>query len=527
MAATVGSLFNRESTRIQEIINKNLQMFLPVMDPVWRDNIITSQGTHPASDLGRDLVVKKRFHGSYTGVLENAASRGDFPLYGDSTTGLSDKLFTQQATQTFPDPLDGANARTYGLAVAMRAMVANLALTLGELQMDATDAVIGEVVAPKLEGFARLMSHTLCNFWYISQNDNYSLSSTAAGFTVAADANNAGSYTLYFVPDNLAVDRYYQGMRVDIYDSTGATRRNETAGTRISLWVSRVDEIGVSGNPRVYLSARVDPGAAGVNWGCATSDIIVFANQKGTSSFTGIAGYNSWMKFGGGSNDNYLLGGERETTSGEYIDVTLHPEFKSFAKAVNGVLTEQKLRSYVRAFHRAKNKYGQYIDCFIASDGVWLAYEAQKIGREVIERVGDGSRVLSSMNTEGSEEGFTFTFDGRTFKGYTSNYMPSGQCIGIRKGGNNWKRIVPPSPAGTQKFAQADGNVPFEFVASALTGTGSNRIPIFKTDVAGSTGRALLTEAAQMPGMLRMQLIPDQPAGMKLTGLTEERVYGD
>jgi len=29
----------------------------------------------------------------------------------------------------------------------------------------------------------------------------------------------------------------------------------------------------------------------------------------------------------------------------------------------------------------------------------------------------------------------------------------------------------------------------------------------------------------QMPGMLRMQLVPDQPSGMKLSGVTSDRVW--
>jgi hypothetical protein len=30
-----------------------------------------------------------------------------------------------------------------------------------------------------------------------------------------------------------------------------------------------------------------------------------------------------------------------------------------------------------------------------------------------------------------------------------------------------------------------------------------------------------------MPGMLRMQLVPDQAAGIKLTGVTTDRQYGE
>jgi hypothetical protein len=179
------------------------------------------------------------------------------------------------------------------------------------------------------------------------------------------------------------------------------------------------------------------------------------------------------------------------------------------------------MRQYLRGFHRAKEKYGQYIDTLIASDGVWLNYEAQKIGQYQLDR----TSKLSSLTNEGSQEGFKFTFDGRTYTGYTSNYIENGTVYGLRKGGANWKKYVPPSPKGTQKFDKAEAFIPFEFVAPAL-GYSTVKVPITKTSGTGS-GNSLLTEGAQMPGMLRMQLVPDQPAGMKLDGVTFDKVYGD
>jgi len=173
----------------------------------------------------------------------------------------------------------------------------------------------------------------------------------------------------------------------------------------------------------------------------------------------------------------------------------------------------------LRRFHAAKNKYGQYIDCLIASDGVWLNYESTKIGREILDRTGR----LSSVTNEGSDQGFQFTFDGRGYTGYTSTYVEDNTVYGIRKGGNNWKRYVPPAASGTSSFAQADAGVPFEFIAGALTGTGSNKLPIYNSS--GST--TLVTEGVQMPGQMRMQLVPDQPAGMKLTGVTQDKIFSD
>jgi hypothetical protein len=49
------------------------------------------------------------------------------------------------------------------------------------------------------------------------------------------------------------------------------------------------------------------------------------------------------------------------------------------------------------------------------------------------------------------------------------------------------------------------------------------KVPIQR--VSGNS--TLVTEGMQMPGMLRMQLVPDQPAGLKLTGVTTDRQYGE
>ena len=85
MAAVAGSLFNLHEDRIEEVINKNVEIFLPGLDPIWRDLISTSQGVGPADALGRDLKILKVFMGSMAGVLEQGAPRGDLTLYGDDT----------------------------------------------------------------------------------------------------------------------------------------------------------------------------------------------------------------------------------------------------------------------------------------------------------------------------------------------------------------------------------------------------------------------------------------------------------
>ena len=522
-----GALFDKHADRIEEVINKNIDVFLPGLDPVWRDTVVTSQGVGPADAIGRDMKILKIFMGSMAGVLEQGKPRADVALYGDDTTDIGTRMYLQSLAQTWPDPLEGPNPSPYRLGIGMRSMMSNIMFTLGELQAEAVPAFIGQVIAPKLEGFAKNIAHTLCNYWYINQNDTYKLGTIATITQTDGTATDGSESECRVTIDELTYDRFYVGQRLDILDSAGSYRRNDsaadasqTSSTRLKVFVSKIDEL----KGYVYLVSDTTPfhtdGAAAST--SADGDLLVYAGSHDLGAATsvaatGIAGINSWLKGGSGSNDNYLLGAERDTSN--VIDVTAHPEFKSFTKGSVGTLTEHKMRQYLRRFHNAKNKHGQYIDCLIASDGVWLAYEATKIGRERLDRTGK----LSSISSEGSQEGFNFTMDGRSYKGYTSTYVEDGTVYGIRKGGNNWKRYVPPTPSGYKKFDKADGFIPFNFIASALTGTGTNKLPIYSTSGANN----LVTEGVQMPGVLRMQLVPEQPAGMKLTGVTTDQQWSD
>ena len=541
--ATAGSLFDKQSDRIQEVLNKNIEMFLPALDPAWRDTFVTSQGVGPASMIGRDLKILKIYMGSMAGVLDMADTSSNFVLYGDKTVSdIGAKLQQQANTNTWPDATDGVMARPFRLGVGMKAMVSNLYMSLGEMTAEATPAFIGEVIGPKLEGHARLMAHTLCNYWYLAENNSYQLGSFPYVSASTTNQYSTDFFTTTTVPTwvnaatvstntiraikititEKSIDRFAVGMRVDMFDDganqirandTVATAAGQGPTTRISAWVAAVDEVG--GTVTIAFGA-------GINMTVGASKIyyIYFANARQTGAASGaitaskgygFAGINSWLK-----NTGNLLGGDYDSSNA--IDVNVHPEFKSYFKTSVGTLTEHKMRQYLRGYHRSKEKYGQYIDCLIASDGVWLNYESQKIGQYMLDRT---SR-LSSLQNEGSQEGFKFSFDGRTYNGYTSNYVEDGTVYGIRKGGANWKKYVPPSPKGTQKFDKAEGFIPFEFVGPAL-GYADVKVPIQK--VVGNS--SLVTEGMQMPGMLRMQLVPDQPSGMKLTGVTTDRQYGE
>jgi hypothetical protein len=275
------------------------------------------------------------------------------------------------------------------------------------------------------------------------------------------------------------------------------------------------------------------PNSDGGDDTAVTGDYVTYANDydeaaTGTAPsvpHTGFFGMNAWIKSGYASDDNqkFLLGNERDTSN--QIDLTVHPEHKSYSEDFSGaVMTEHKLRQRLRRFHAAKTKYGYYIDHLIASEGVWMAYEATRIGREYIDRTGRIASIKSQgMDSDRNFGGFGFTIDGRSYTGYTSTYIEDGTMYGMRKGGNNYKRYVPPDGSGMRNFDRAQPFIPFRFVAGALTGLGTTKMPIYDTQSGGGISR--VTEGCQFPGWLRMQLVPDQPCGMKIINVGTDKVY--
>lgn len=505
--APTGSLISQNSAQIEEILNRDIEAFLPALDVAWRRTMTSSMGVISADNLGRDLKLIKLYNSGLSGVIEMADSRSSFNLFGDHLgSDLGSQLQTQSIANTWPDATTGATTKVWRLGVGLKSVLTNLLLTMSESRAEATKAFVGQILAPKLEGHARMIAHQFCNWWYLSDNTYYKLT-TISSKSAAFSTNTVVTFT----PTEYAIDRLQVGMRVDIFDSTGATRRNESAGVRTPCFVTSVNE--VSNTVKLTIVGQ------DVTSTVANTDIVVLANSKGY----GIAGINSWMKFGGGSGDdatNCLLGADRDTSN--VINVETYEMFRSWKKDHGGgSITEHSLRKYIASFNNAKRKYGMYIDTLIASNGVWLSYESTKIAREIIDR----TNRLSSMKKEGSAEGNpVFEFEGRTYDLMTSSYIDKNVIYGQKWGGGNWKKIVAPSPEGVRKNERVEKFIPFEFVGPAI-GHPDIKVPITRN--AGVNGTSLVTEGMQLPGQVTMQLVPDQPCGMKITNVAEDRVFSD
>lgn len=568
MAAPTGSFLATKSGIINEIISRGIDVNLPSMSPFWKRTMAQAATVDPSS-IGRDLFIIKNWQEGLAGVIEDGGARGDFTLYGDNLNqNIGAKLFTQgngfgTDAKVWPDPLQGANPLPYRQKIHLRSQLTNLALTVGEMEAEAVPAFTRDVLAPKFAAHAALIAMRQCVQLFVNQNLNMRICRGATfRYINNAGATSTGGGTptygtdavgVEFSPDNLAIDRFAVGMRVQFWvgSDTATTATPHTAAnlktydgslpadvldSKSCFIITKIDELTNRITARHYRNSVLS--GTGTNAfapsGTAipttlTVEISAFGqagnsgtpNSSSTTGYvTGIAGLRSWMKvgdtIGNQTNDNTLMGLEADAT--DRIDVNQHPAFKTMSVSRNSLpLTEHVMMQIVRRYNMAKRKYGQSIDTFLASDGVWLAYLSQKIGQYTQDRGGK----LSSLNHEGTEEGMTLMFDGRKYVGETDSFVEANTVYGIKTEGGNWKKAIPPSKTGN-KWGKTQFGLPFELVARGITGLPTDRIPMFRN--IASSGTNGITEFVQMPGRLRMQMIPDQPAGLIISDVAEDRL---
>ena len=534
MPAVAGSFFDRHSTRIEELIGQTIELLLPSLDPIWEGLIRTSIDVVPADRWGRDWEIYKEYHGSYAGVIDQGRPYNDIPLHGDATTRLGEQILLQTTPQVWPDPLDGPNPHPWPWKCPMRSQMLNLALTLGEASAEANAGCVGDIIAPKLLGWARNIGHYYCNYWYLSQNQNYRLS-TMQNCTVAAAITGGFGWT--FTPGNLAVNRFAVGQRVDVWNAAMTVRRNidtvnGIAGLRVNLMVTKVDKT----NATVEVGAAVAPAAWDVAYVPADNDVITYAVvSHAAGAFTGTAGYNSFMKFGDGNgaavtDANSILGATESIATGR-INVNTYPQFKSILRNLGGgPLTSQFLLQFMALWDSAKGDDGQTIDTAIASEGVWLEYYSQIIGRERLMR----NDRLATLGSEGMDENAVWTSNGRKLALKTSRWIEANTVVFHKLKGGNFKFHVPPDPKVGLKAKEDNPGIPVRFIAPFLTGTDSIKIPILRTCIPSGQEsgtsfcrNAGVTEATMTPAWMRGQLVPEQFAGGKLINVNEDRMFSE
>jgi hypothetical protein len=378
------------------------------------------------------------------------------------------------------------------------------------LRADRLNASIGSVVAQNLKGVSDLLAQQEAAIFYSSSASTGELADIGDSSANVTNKTSPTSDTAVMIFDlsgtgaSGRVHRFRTGMMVDLYDSTGTTKRN--AG--YFLVIDNVDPL----DNKIHVR-RVDGGTfqtdtslgGGFTYAGSGADNDIFVIKDSVNKAP--KGLESWIADGS------------TVTSFFGIDVRNFGQFRSYVpSAINAAMTENTLNKHFAKFFESFP--GMKIDTMLTTMGVLIGFidnldtyntaVASQPGRFRYDRNGQ------AVTVEAGWEAFRYRFASRSVEILTSTYCNPGTayCGKIRGGGLT--RYVPPPIPGAKVDSRFGTEV--EFVAS-LGGTGGLQ-GIFKH--AHSTTGAT-TDFVEAPFLRQWNVMPSTQSKnwMKLTGITE------
>lgn len=373
------------------------------------------------------------------------------------------------------------------------------------LRADRLNASIGSVVAQNLKGVGDLLAQQEAAVFYSTDTTNFALGdlgttasnvSNKSGDTAAVEVDLSGTNA------SGRVHRFRAGMLVDLYDSTGATKRN----TNFYVAVDNVDPLADTITLR-----RVDGGSlqttttlgGGVTWAGSggDNDIIVIKDSVGVAPNS----LESWIADG--------------STVTDFFGITIadNSQFKSYVpSAINAALTESTLNRHFAKFYESFP--GKKLDAAITTMGVLIGFidnldtynsaVADQPGRYRYDRNG------RALEVDAGWESFRYRFASRPCEIYTSTYANSGTLYAGKLKNGGITRYVPPSIPGAKVDSRFGTEV--EFIAP-IGGSGGYQ-GIFKHAHGGS---GATTDFLEAPFVRQWNCMPTQPNFMKLGTITE------
>ncbi len=373
------------------------------------------------------------------------------------------------------------------------------------LRADRLNASIGSVVAQNLKGVGDLLAQQEAAVFYSTDTTNFALGDL--GDTSANVANKSGDTAAIEVDlsgTNASgrVHRFRAGMLLDIFDTTGTTKRN----TNFYVVVDNVDPL-----TNTITLRRVDGGSLQTT--TTLGGGITFAGAGGDNDILVI---KDSVKIAPNSLESWIADG---TTVTDFFGITIadNSQFKSYVPtAINAALTESTLNRHFAQFYEAFP--GKKLDAAITTMGVLIGFidnldtynsaVADQPGRYRYDRNG---RVLE---VDAGWDSFRYRFASRPCEIYTSTYCNSGTFYAGKIKNGGLTRYVPPSIPGAKVDSRFGTEV--EFIAP-IGGTGGYQ-GIFKHAHGGS---GATTDFLEAPFVRQWNVMPTQPNFMKLGTITE------
>jgi hypothetical protein len=448
----------------------------------FQENLMPTAEGVKTDGLGRDYYVIHMFSESLHGALKWVSPYGA----AVNNTTLKNSLI-QTELQEFPGwedtTLTGYVQRKLQLVEAL----GNMFVPLDYVRIDALQANHGKLCADLLKGMAKLINLARIHSFYSG--------GIKSQIGVIGGSSGSGTAAVTIFVKGGAVSNFQNGMHVDVYDTTGVTKRNLTT----QVVVDGVLSIPLSTHSGGYgaVTLRTKDGS---NLTVTTGDLIV----QWESINVGPSGPNYWL-----------------VNSGTIYNIAFadHQQFQSIVLTGLGAVTETKI---YKMLARSWIAHGEdMVDSLLTSIGVTLATIDTSYGLASRFNRQLGDRNLLSMGFKKPGTG-AIQFGDRQVAWYMSRYMPSdsdftasqpagGIIWGLKTRDNNLKRYVAPGITGSAKDSKYGRNVDFPFAQGGPNG-------IFRA-ARGPTGRSV--KLLEAPMSMMEEVAPDFLPGIKATGANE------
>lgn len=483
MATAISVLDNLIRDELPSVIIESL----PEIAPTYKYIESTSVGVG-RDEIGRQWRVNHLFGCGVAGLIQNANPLGiafrtntNFPMV-DMING-SDSSLTP-----FPTAADAPHTSTIKRVLSLHKNTGNFSIPVAWLQADALSASQIEQVTRDIKAVGELRALTEAISFFMSSNntlcqvDNWSTSTSLGQFTIAS-----GTGSIQF---------FRPGMMIDFVANNAGSPNwssilNYVSTTYIPMLVYKVDY--VSGT--IYVCA---PGGTTItDFTTDVADDCWVALRGCTTSGREMKtwGLEDWIKSSG-----TIL--QRESISGEGINLTTYPQFKSVLAAVGGALTDTVLNRYLGGFLNAYQ--GTTLDTILTTLGVTMKYLEQPDTTSYFY-----DRTGKPLNVHGGFVDVNYSFRGQQFRWLISPMVLSGTLYGLRFNGGNIKRYTPPKIGGTNTTVGAE----VEFLAP-LAGNSS----VF---MLGRASTGAVQELLEAPFYQYLLVAPVDVRAVKLTTLTE------
>lgn len=545
-SAPSSSIFVANSEALEDTISKATTFKMRSISSFWRDQVTSSMGVIAADELSKDYKYTKTFTLGESGHIEPDVNQWALFGAGNTNVGQFGRLNTRGGS-TWPNPRKSINRRMQRFSVPLTSHLGVLDYSFGEMLIDAHPAYVGERMGDKLAGLIHKITRYICQYWLAE--DQYELAVVTNGFTEDASGSSAATGPRFvFQPDNEAIARFHEGQALDFlapiahvsasagqpgYDQYSVYNEGyigyvvevdpHANQVTVEFWADTDGSFGTQATGVEALPSATSAAGAGHPDDSppdipAGAIVVPYGTRpNGATKPFGTFGVNDYYKDSGN-----LLGDN--AISDAIINVDLFPQFRSLIVDETGSpsLTRRKLRNYINRFDDMHEDQGHTINVFQTTQGVLDQYLdeldaaiMQTIQVNTVREIDEGYR-----DSEAS-----FTHNGVERKIIADRWVPKGYLYGHVTAGQNWKRVVPPGLGvvgrlgGSSDEGRLPDIIPVELVAR-MSGLPSDYVPIYDT----SGGTNLFTGDKQMPFMIRMNVLPDHPAGFKATGFAESKL---